>query len=106
MMKRILLASTIALLATGGAAVAQTAEQTGDASATGGQGGIGYPTRMPAEPYYYEPAPGVTTGMAVGTVIVQPAPMREVPAGPIKSPSDGDSLQGNVGPGTGYYYTR
>jgi hypothetical protein len=99
MMKKILLAGTIALMATSGAAFAQTADQTGDASATGGQGGMNTPTRVPVERPYYEPAPGVTTGMGSGEVIVvRPAP---VPA-PVGGPYDGESTQGNVGPGAGY----
>jgi hypothetical protein len=98
-MKKVLLAGTIALMAMSGAAFAQTADQTGDASATGGQGGMNTPTRVPVERPYYEPAPGVTTGMGSGVVVVQPAPIREAP---INSPSDGESTQGNVGPGSGY----
>lgn len=100
-MRKILLAASIALFAASGASFAQTADQTGDPSATGGQGGMNTPERVPVEPY--EVPPGVTTGMGPG-VIVEPGPMRQGPVweGPINSPSDGESSQGNVGPGTGY----
>lgn len=97
MMSKIILATSIALFALSAASFAQTADQTGDPSATGGQGGMNTPERVPVETPQYAVPPGVTTGMAPG-VILEPAPM---PEGPIKCPSDGKSSQGNVGPGTG-----
>lgn len=100
MMKKIILAGSIALFAAAGAAFAQTADQSGDPSATGGQGGMNTPERVPVEPY--DVPPGVTTGMGPG-VIVEPAPMPEGPVweSPTRCPADGESTQGNVGPGSG-----
>ena len=97
-MKKLLLAGSIALLAASGTAFAQTADQTWDRSATGGQGGRGVPERgIQDEPHYYNVPPGVTTGM----VVVRPAP---VIVAPMAGPYDyNESSQGNVGPGTGYY---
>jgi hypothetical protein len=102
-----LLAISIALFATSGAAFAQTADQTWDQSATGGQGGMNTPERFPIERPQYVMPPDVTTGMGPG-VIVAPGPMWEGPMpqgpvweGPIHCPADGESSQGNVGPGTG-----
>jgi hypothetical protein len=99
-MKKILLAASVALMTASGAAFAQTADQTHDQSMTGGQGGMNTPERVPVEPY--QVPPDVTTGMGPGVVVV-PGPMPKGPVrqGPINCPSDGESSQGNVGPGTG-----
>ena len=99
-MMKCLLAMSIAFYAAGGTAFGQTADQTYDPSATGGQGGMNTLERVPVEPYAVPP--GVTTGMGPG-VVVEPGPIQQGPVweGPIKCPSDGESSQGNVGPGSG-----
>jgi hypothetical protein len=95
-MKKLLLLGAIAFVATGGAAIAQPSQ--GQAGAQAGVNGDA-PTAPDATvtPDYTirdNMRPGVTTGMDNG--VVEPDQMP--PA--ITSPSDGESSQGNVGPGT------
>jgi hypothetical protein len=103
-MKKILLAASIALIAASGTAFAQPSE--GQAGAQAGVNGNApnSPNSTMQEDVW--PPPGVTTGMGPGPgVVVEPPPMQEGPVweAPIKSPDDGESSQGNVGPGTGYW---
>lgn len=97
-MKKILLAGAIAFIAASGAALAQPSQ--GQAGAQAGVNGNA-PTApdsvvTPDYTIRHNMGPGETTGMGNG--VIEPDRSPETPV--MKSPSDGESTQGNVGPGT------
>lgn len=97
-MKKILFAGAIAFIAASGAALAQPSQ--GQAGAQAGVNGNA-PTApdsivTPDSTLRYNMRPGETTGMDNG--VIEPDRTPEAPV--VKSPSDGESSQGNVGPGT------
>ena len=91
-MKRMLLVGAIAFVTASGAAFAQSSQ--GQAGAQAGVSGNAPNAPDSTMPNYVRP--GETTGMDNG--VVEPDRAPEAPV--MKSPSDGESTQGNVGPGT------
>jgi hypothetical protein len=97
-MKKILLVGAIAFITASGAALAQPSQ--GQAGAEAGVNGNA-PTApdaviTPNATIRDNMRPGETTGMGSG--VIEPDRTPEAPV--MKSPSDGESSQGNVGPGT------
>jgi hypothetical protein len=98
--KKILLAGAIAFIAASGATLAQPSQGQGQAGAQAGVNGNA-PTApdsivTPGYTIRHNMRPGETTGMGNGAI--EPDRSPETPV--MKSPSGGESTQGNVGPGT------
>ena len=96
-MKRIILAGAIALIATSGAAFAQSSQgQAGAQAGVNGNAPNAPDSLMQNDLPSNDVPPGVTTGMGRGTVVVPNQETSPVPDPSVMDPSS----EGNVGAGT------